>query len=78
MKANDTDDVSGARGRLVTWCTFGQDVTYEPLVVMKLLDFNPSDHAHHYKIVLYQMTDEDVSVSKTKISANKFTLIYLH
>ncbi|PVD18248.1 hypothetical protein C0Q70_21774, partial [Pomacea canaliculata] len=64
LSTQDPDYSNGFRGRLVTWCTYGPKVTYEPKSVMRLLEFDPTIQKHHYKLVFYESADEATTPTK--------------
>ena len=58
MKQDDPERQSGGLGRLVTWCTYGDDVLYEPKYVSTTLTFDPSLRSHLYTMDVYEVADE--------------------
>ena len=64
MKSSDPEyDTTFSLGRLVAWCTFGNDALYEPKYVAQNLAFDPSAAVHHYKLDVYEESDEASRVS---------------
>ncbi|KAL8577054.1 hypothetical protein ACOMHN_049914 [Nucella lapillus] len=61
LNSTDPDYVNGLRGRLVLWCTFGEDVEHEPKAVARSVAFDPSAAVHHYKLSVYQISDESAT-----------------
>ena len=53
---------TGTTGRLILWCTFSAETSYEPRYEDLDLDFNPASGFHHYSIDMYSVADEAVTV----------------
>ena len=76
MSSSDPEyNATDSRGRLVVWCMFGEDVLYEPKYVARTLAFDPSAAAHHYRLVVYDVSDEATRVSAVKMPIYQYLII---